>query len=76
MFNSLRAQSGYNDILLFVMHILVALGISFCIFHVPSAYNLTADALSPNLPGAALSSLSGLHIHLFQPPCKVLGLHR
>jgi len=74
MFNSLRAQMGYNEILLFVMRILITSGISLCVFHVPGADNLTADALSCNLPGAALSSLPNLHIHLFQPPCEALGL--
>jgi len=73
MFNSLRAQEGCNDILLFVMQLLIETKISLRVFHVPGTDNITADALSHNLPGAASSSLLGLRIHLFQPPCEVLG---
>jgi len=73
MFNSLKAQDGYNDILLFVMRILITMGISLRIFHIPGVDNITADALSRNLLGAASSSLPSLNIHLFQPPREALG---
>jgi len=74
MFNSLRAQEGYNDILLFVMWLLIEMKISLQVFHVPGTDNIMADALSHNLPGTASSLLPGLRIHLFQPPHEVLGL--
>jgi len=74
MFNWLKAQAGYNNILLFVMCILITSGISLHAFNVPGGDNLTTDALSHNLPSAAPLSLPGLHIHLFQPPHEVLGL--
>jgi len=73
IFNSLRAQEGYNDILLFVMQLLIKTKISLRVFHIPGTDNITAYALSCNLPGTASSSLPGLRIHLFQPPYEVLG---
>ena len=73
MFNTLKALPGYNDILLFVMRILITMGISLRVFHIPGADNITADALLHNLPGAATASLPGLRIHLFQPPRDALG---
>jgi len=72
-FNTLHALEGYNDILLFVMCILITTGISLRVFHVPSADNIIADALSRNLSSAAAASLPGLEIHLFEPPHEVLG---
>jgi len=64
---------GYNDILLFIMQLLITMSISLHIFHVPSTDNIMADALSHNLPHTATSSLPGICIHLFQPPREVLG---
>ena len=64
---------GYNDILLFIMQLLITMSISLRVFHVPGADNVTADALSCNLPRAAASSLPGICIHLFQPPREALG---
>src|SRR5882724_4821579 len=73
MINSLSTQEGYNEILLFVMRILVTTKISLQVFHVPGADNVTADALSRNLPRVAVMSLPGLEIHLFEPPRGTLG---
>jgi len=73
MFNTLHALEGYNDILLFVMCILITTGISLRVFHVPGTDNIIADTLSRNLPLAAAASLPRLEIHLFEPPRKVLG---
>jgi len=73
MFNLLSMQEGYNEILLFMMQILITTKISLCIFHVPSADNVIADALSCNLPVVAEASLPSLQIHIFETPCSTLG---
>ena len=73
MFNSLRAQGRYNDLLLFVMWILIMTGISLHIFTSPSVDNITADTLSQNLTGTTSSTLPGLHIHPFQHPHRFWG---
>src|SRR5882724_1489585 len=74
MFNSLRAQEGYNDILLFIVCILISSKISLHIFHVPGADNCVADALSCHLFNMALMLSPGLNIHHFQPPRDVMRL--
>src|SRR5882672_10125845 len=68
MFNTLHAHEGYNDILLFTIHILISSKISLCVFHIPSTDNIVADALSHHLLGTALTLSPGLNIHHFQPP--------
>ena len=73
MFNSLSAKEGYNELLLFVIRILITTNISLHIFHVPGADNVVADALSCNLPVVAAASLPGLQIHMFEPPHKAMG---
>ena len=73
MFNSLSTLEGYNKILFFVMRILITMKISLCVFHFPSADNVVADTLSQNLLGAAVSSLPGLQVHIFEPPRSMLG---
>src|SRR5882724_6806699 len=74
MFNSLRAQEGYNDILLFVVQILISSKISLRVFHIPGTDNCIADALSRHLFNMALTLSPGLNIHHFQPPCDTMGL--
>jgi len=46
MFNTLHAQDGYNDILLFIVCILISLKLSLCVFHLPGADNIVANAPS------------------------------
>jgi len=46
MFNSLHAQEGYNNILLFTVCILISMKISLHVFHIPGADNSVVDALS------------------------------
>jgi len=74
MFNSLRAQEGYNDILLFVVRILISSKISLRVFHIPGADNCVTDALSHHLFDMALTLSPGLNIHHFQPPRDAMGL--
>jgi len=73
MFNTLKAQEGYNTILLFVVCILMSSKMSLHIFHVPRADNSIADALSCHLPTTAMSMLPSLQIHHFQPPHVAMG---
>jgi len=73
MFNSLSAQEGYNELLLFSVCILMSTNILLCIFHIPGADNVIADALSHHLLGSTAQLLPGLQIHHFQPPCIALG---
>jgi len=73
MFNSLHAQDGYNDILLFTVHILISTGISLRVFHIPGMDNSVADALSQHLPETAITLSPGLQVNLFQPPHDTLG---
>src|SRR5882724_9691735 len=74
MFNSLQEQEGYNDILLFIICILISSKLSLCIFHVPSTDNCITDALSCHLFDTVLSLSPGLKIHHFQPPRNAMGL--
>ena len=60
MFNTLSAQEGYNDILLFTVHILISSNISLHVFHIPGHDNMIADALSHHLPAAAVALLPEL----------------
>jgi len=73
MFNTLNAQDGYKDILLFTVHILMTCNISLCMFHIPGTDNVIADALSRHLPGSAVRLSLDLQIHHFQPPRTMLG---
>jgi len=73
MFNSLQAQDGYNNILLFTVCILTSMSISLHVFHIPSSDNLVADTLSHHLPSTIMWLSLGLHINLFLPPCNALG---
>ena len=75
MFNSLRSTDSYTELLLFAMCILLTLTlITLCVFHIPGTDNFIADALSCQLLATAASYLLGLQVHLFQPPCSMLGL--
>jgi len=73
MFNTLKAQEGYNAILLFIVRILISSKMSLRVFHVPGADNSIVDALSRHLPMTAASMLPGLQIHHFQPPRVAMG---
>jgi len=75
MFNKLNTQDAYNELLLFIMHILITTKSSLHVFHIPGADNVIADALSCNLPMVAAASLPGLNIHIFfEPPHSMMGL--
>jgi len=73
MFNSLHAQEGYSDILLFTVCMIISTKISLRIFHIPGTDNAVANALSQQLLATTINLLPGLKIHHFQPPCEVLG---
>ena len=46
VFNMLSTKEGYNNILLFIVCILMSSKISLCMFHIPGPNNIIADALS------------------------------
>jgi len=74
MFNSLHASEGYDELLLFMMQILISTKVSLHVFHIPGADNLVADTLSCHLLTTTASLLPGPKTHLFQPPRSMLGL--
>ena len=46
MFNSLKAQQGYNELLMLAVGLLIPSEISLCVFHIAGTENAIADALS------------------------------
>jgi len=73
MFNSLKEQDSYNELLLFSVCILMSSNISLCVFHIPGMDNSIADTLSQHLPRSEAHLLPVLQIHHFQTPHIALG---
>ncbi|KAF8583650.1 DNA/RNA polymerase [Ramaria rubella] len=73
MFHSLRARTGYNNILLFTVRLLTQTHISLRVFHIPGVENTVADVLLRGLLQFIVALHPGLKIRLFQPPQDVLG---
>ncbi|KAF8580257.1 hypothetical protein K439DRAFT_1357494 [Ramaria rubella] len=74
MFHSLKAQDGYNDLLLFAVHLLLLSHISLRVTHISGSANTITDALSCMLFEVALSLHPNLAIRFFEPPWDVLGV--
>ena len=55
IFNSLHVQDGYNNIILFMVHILISMNISLFVFHIPTSDNSVIDALSHHLPSTTVA---------------------
>jgi len=73
IFNSLHMLTGYNNILLLTVHILISMNISLWVFHIPGLDNMVANTLSHHFPNTTSALSPGLHINLFNPPHYVLG---
>ena len=73
MFSSLKAQLGYNELLMHAMGLLILSGISLHVFHIAGSKNTVADALSQGLLDVAQSLHPGLDLRLFWPPPCMSG---
>ncbi|KIJ36428.1 hypothetical protein M422DRAFT_179448, partial [Sphaerobolus stellatus SS14] len=74
MFHSLRAGEGYNELLLFVVELLLSKRISLHMCHVAGINNPMVDAISRGLFDVACQLVPFIHIGLFQPPQDALGV--
>ena len=74
LFHSLKAEAGYNDLLLFVVQILMDKHIQLRVFHIPGVENTVADALSRGLFDSARGMDPFLQVNIFQPPQDSLGV--
>ena len=74
MFHSLKAQKGYNNLLLFMTRLLLHTKTSVRVYHIDGNSNVVADALSQSLFDLALHRHLGLKIRMFQPPRDALGV--
>ena len=68
MFNSMRAEPGYNTILMEAVDALLDMEVSLRVFHIPGEDNTIADALSRGLFDVIRVQQPHLKIALFQPP--------
>lgn len=76
IFNSLAAGAGYNDLLRFVVDLVLATSIDFQVFHISGDKNTVADHCSCNCGWEALACVPNLQILPFEPPQNVLGVSR
>jgi hypothetical protein len=68
MFGSMRADPGYNTILMESVNILIDSGISLWVFHIPGERNAIANALSRSMFDTVRTQQSHLKLAIFQPP--------
>jgi hypothetical protein len=68
MFGSMRADPGYNTILMESVNILIDSGISLRVFHIPGERNAIADALSRSMFDTVRTQQPHLKLAIFQPP--------
>jgi hypothetical protein len=68
MFSSMRADPGYNTILMESVNILIDTGISLRVFHIPGEKNAIADALSRSMFDTVRTQQPHLKLAIFQPP--------
>ena len=68
MFNSMRADPGYNTILMAAVDVLLDSNISLRVFHIAGEANVVADALSRSLFDVVRAQQPLLKIAIFQPP--------
>jgi len=73
IFNSLKAEQGYNELLMHAVGLLIPSGISLCVFHIAGSENTVADALSRGLLDVAQCLHPRLVLQLFWPPPCVSG---
>lgn len=73
MFATLRAESGYNDILMTAVEILLDTHISLRVFHVAGSDNVIADALSRSYFDVVNQLQPQLQLNQFQPPHLYAG---
>ncbi|KIJ43077.1 hypothetical protein M422DRAFT_170302 [Sphaerobolus stellatus SS14] len=74
MFHSLRAGEGYNELLLFIVELLLTKRISLRVCHVAGINNPLADAISRGLFDVARQLVPSIRIGSFQPPQDALGV--
>jgi hypothetical protein len=68
MFNSMRADPGYNTILMEAVDTLIETGISLRVFHIAGEDNTVADALSRSMFDIIRAQQPRLQVAIFQPP--------
>ncbi|KIM26683.1 hypothetical protein M408DRAFT_72399 [Serendipita vermifera MAFF 305830] len=68
MFHSMRADPGYNMILMAAVDVLLDSNISLRVHHIPGEENVIADALSRSLFNVVRSQHPLLKLAVFQPP--------
>ena len=73
IFHSLRSLPPYNELLKFVISLLVKHNISLRVSHIPGTENRIADALSRFENAKAITMCPDLTISPFQPPHVSLG---
>ncbi|THH15405.1 hypothetical protein EUX98_g9473 [Antrodiella citrinella] len=73
IFDSLRATTGYNKVLLSACDILISSDIDLRVWHIPGTTNTIADALSRGLLSVAHQYAPTLQIFTFIPPRCTLG---
>ncbi|KAI0054895.1 hypothetical protein BV25DRAFT_1816386 [Artomyces pyxidatus] len=73
MFASLKAQPGYNDLLLYASRILLRSHIDLRVFHIAGELNVIADALSRGLLDVLRQYAPNAKIFQITPPRVTLG---
>jgi hypothetical protein len=74
IFNSLSGETGYNQLLMFVVDLILATEVDFRVFHIAGERNVVADHLSRNKAREALTCVPHLRILPFEPPRNALGV--
>lgn len=73
MFNTLRADSTHNPILITAIDLLTQYNAELRVLHISGRDNIVADCLSRWENATACSLAPGLSIHSFIPPRLTLG---
>jgi len=68
MFNSMRANPGYNTILMEAVDALIDMRVSLRVFHISGKENTIADALSHSMFDVIHAQQPRLQVAIFQPP--------
>jgi hypothetical protein len=68
MFGSMWADPGYNTILMESVNILIDLGISLRVFHIPGEKNAITDVLSCSMFDTVWTQQPHLKLAIFQLP--------
>ncbi|KIK38173.1 hypothetical protein CY34DRAFT_91430 [Suillus luteus UH-Slu-Lm8-n1] len=67
IFSSLSVETGYNQLLMFVVDLILAMEVNFQVFHIAGDRNIVADHLSHNKAREALICIPQLQILPFEP---------